>query len=160
MLHRLSRNMPGVLSLLPEQFMPLPKMTPDMHCPVEPMAGTVKARVSTKLIAVIYGEEEVGVSAEEVGVSAEEVGVSAKLYQQFITEAVDKYGNNDKGRTHVRRSWEKQKCICEILSTPVGQMASVYFVFEDGGENATGQKAEWHDVPGTGGGWIRSTRWT
>ena len=109
-LHRLSRDMSGVLFLLPQQFMPLPKMTPDndivtnMQCPFKHMVGTVKRQVRKKLLDVIHGDED------EVDVFL------GQLYQRFINEAVAEYGNNEKGRTHVRRSWDKQKCICEIRS--------------------------------------------
>ena len=148
-LHRLSLRHDGILSLLPQQFMPLPQCTPDMHCPVEHMVQTVKLLVRKQLLDVVYDE-----TSDDVDV------FSAKLYQGFIKAAASEYGNNEKGRRHVARSWEKQKCICQILSTPVGETVTVHYVFEDGGENASGKKKTEHEMPGTGGGLIHNARFT
>lgn len=148
-LHKLSLLHDGILSLLPQQFMPLPKCTPDMHCPVEHMVKTVKTLVRKELLDVIYDCDD---DSKDV--------FSAKLYQGFIVKAVSEYGDNDKGRTHVRRSWEKQKCICQILSTPVGVPVTVHYVFGDGGEDAHGRKTSEHTMLGVGGGLIGKARWT
>jgi len=85
---------------------------------------------------------------------------SAVTYQKWIDEGVKKYGTGDRGRNHVRRSVEKQKCICQILRTPATECVEVEYVFEDGGADPHGAKQRIHRVQGTGGGWISGNKWS
>ena len=61
----------------------------------------------------------------------------------------------------MRRSVEKQKCIAQILSTPVGEQVTVEYMFGGPNKDGTyGTRAAVHRVQGTGGGWIADSKWT
>ena len=130
--------------LLPQQFMPLVKTTPDIHCPVEHMIGTLKAKVKQKAWEHVMDADL----------------YDAAVWQRWLNEAVAEYGNGVNGRKHISGSFRKQKCICEILRTPQGEFVVVKFVFGDGGANPTGRKRSEWEVAGTGGGWIPVAKWT
>ena len=131
---------------MPQQFMPLPEATPDLHSPIEHLVRSVKACVRDKLMD--------GMSDPATDV------LSGATYQAWLNEAVLERCNGECGMHALRRSIEKQLCICQILSTPLGEKVWVRYVFGDDGVNATGKKKEWHEVRGTGGGWITDSRFT
>ena len=145
-LHALSLELPGMICLVPQQVMPLPKVTPDLHCPIEHMVGTVKAYVRAKIFDFDVPDAELQM---------------ARTYQRWINEAVQEKGNGAAGRRHVTRSVDKQKCIAQILSTPADREVVVKYVF--GGRNADGERGARvteHRVRGTGGAWITDSKWT
>jgi hypothetical protein len=138
--------MPGMICLLPQQLMPLPPVTPDIHSPVEHLVGSVKWHVHSQVIEH-FADSNVDF-------------FSARTYQKWIEDAVEKYGNGERGQRHVRRSVEKQKCICQILRTPVGKTVRVEYVVDDDGADPNGTKQTVHTVQGTGGGWITGNKWS
>lgn len=145
-LHALSIEKPGMICLVPQQVMPLPHVTPDIHCPIEHLVGTIKAFVRARLLDFDVPDAAL---------------TFAVTYQRWIDEAVKERGNGDKGRWHMRRSIEKQKCICEILSTAAGVEVTVQYTFgEPNADGTYGARATEHRVRGTGGAWIADSKWT
>lgn len=142
-LHKLSLSKPGMMCLLPQQWMPLAKVTPDIHCPIEHMVGTVKAYVRDRLLDFDVPDEDL-----QYG----------KTYVGWLEEAVRIKCNGESGRHHLTRSIYKQKCICEILRTPEGRAVTVYFEFKT--RHVRHNRQTQHVVAGTGGGWICDSKWT
>lgn len=142
-LHALSLSKPGMICLVPQQVMPLAEVTPDIHCVIEHLVGTVKRFVHDRLLDFDVPDE-----ALDKGVT----------YQGWLEEAVRERGNGERGRHHVRRSIAKQKCICEILRTPHGEEIEVEFLFDS--TNNAGNRRTKHTVRGTGGAWIADSKWT
>lgn len=143
-LRRLADERKDVRILLPQQFMPLAKVTPDIHSVVEHMVRTLKHAVKMQALLHLHSD----------------VLYKARTWQQWLLEAVQDLGNGENGHNHINRSIEKQKCICQILCTPAGQLVTVQFVFRDGGANPTGKKRSAWVVPGAGGAWILDSKWT
>lgn len=129
------------LTVIPEQFMPLSEVSPDIHSPVEHMVKTVKTYVRGKML-----DEDLNDDALWNGLT----------YQSFINEAVAERGNGVAGRKHVSGSVRKQEIICKILAAKRDESFEVMHVFGGPGEN----KQLRHTVVGTAGGWIKDTKWT
>lgn len=142
-LHRISVDLHSMMCLVPQQIMPLAPVTPDIHCPIEHIVGTVKAYVRNRLLD-FDGPDE----ALQLGTT----------YEAWVHEALAVKCNGAAGRHHVTRSVMKQKCICEILRTPEGRTVTVEFEF--GSRQARRNRQTQHVVQGTGGAWIASSRWT
>lgn len=142
-LKQLTFKLPGMLCLLPQQIMPLPKVTPDIHCPVEHMVNTIKTKVYARVREHLFGEDM----------------MKGVTYQRWVNDVIEKHCNGEPGRKHVRRSVEKQFWICKIVAAAPGAMVQVQWIFGDGGENKSGRKKTAHSVRGTGGHWIQDPRW-
>lgn len=123
-----------------EQFMPLSKISPEVHCPIEHLVRTVKSYVLKQFI-----------DCKDV-----EKLRQGRTYQQFINDAVREKGNGEAGRHHLKKSVQKQEIICRILAAPKGCKFTVHYRFGEPGPN----KTEVHEVVGTAGGWIADTAWT
>ena len=136
-----SRHDKRFLTVIPQQFMPLSKVSPDIHSPVEHMVKTVKTFVREKMLDCDLNDGDLW---------------KGKTYQGFIEAAVAQRGNGVDGRKHVTGSVRKQECICKILAAKDGERIEVRHVFGDPGP----KKKDRHVVVGTGGGWIKDTRWT
>ena len=143
-LRKLADQRKDVRILLPQQFMPLAKVTPDVHCVVEHMVNTLKLAVKQRALLQLHSD----------------VLFRASAWQEWLLEAVQERGNGAAGRKHISRSIEKQKCVCKILCTPAGESVTLHYVFGDGGANPTGRKCTTWVVKGTGGGWILDSKWT
>lgn len=129
------------VTIIPQQIMPLSKVSPDIHSPVEHMVGTIKRYVKDCLL-----DSDLNDTALWKG----------RTYQDFVNAAVMSRGNGPDGIRHVSKSVEKQKIICEILAADAGHKFNVQYTFGDPGPR---KKTE-HQVEGTAGGWIRVTKWT
>ena len=135
----LSNN--NFITVLAQQFMPLSKISPDIHSPAEHMVGTIKNTVKALLLACDFGDVELW---------------KGRTYQRFINEAVATRGNGNAGQHHIGKSVQKQEIICKILATDEGKAFPVHYVFGKPGE----KKRKVHTVHGTAGGWIKATGWT
>ena len=142
-LHELSLKLPGMMCLVPQQIMPLAPVTPDIHCPIEHLVGTIKMCVRDRLLQFDVPDADL-----QLG----------KTYEGWLREAVMERGNGERGKHHVERSVKKQKCICEILRTPAGQQVTVEFEFGSTRQDAGRKKT--HVANGTDGAWIRDSKWT
>lgn len=150
-LRKLADERPEARVLLPHQFMPLAPVTPDIHCAIEHLVGTVKTGVRS--------------AAWDVG-DCEEL-LSAKLWQGLVTDRLRQLNTGGWVQRHMRSSWRKQRCICQILRTPKGQSVVVYHTFGEAGrqrgEDASGSRESCagtpHTVRGTGGAWIANSKW-
>lgn len=132
---------PEFITLIPQQFMPLCKVAPDIHCPVEHMVRTIKNEVQEQILATDLNDQRLWTGG---------------YYQELIMKAVAKHGSGDQGRHHIAGSVRKQPVVCQILAAEQGEELKVRYVF---GED-TGCKKRVHRVVGTAGGWITDTRWT
>lgn len=132
-------TMPGMRCLFPQQFMPLYEVTPDVHSPVEHMVGTLKRYVQRRMREQLTNRDAL---------------MAARSYQQWLREAVATLGNEAAGRHHITRSIEKQKCICQILATPVHKIVVVKYTFK-----WSKNKHEWR-VRGSAGAWIYDNKWS
>lgn len=133
--------LPELCCLLPQQFMPLSKVSPDMHCVVEHMVGTVKACVRQQLLDRDLNDRELW---------------KGRAYQAMLLKAVLERGNGPRGLHHVRRSVEKWPCTCAILAADEGEDVVLHYTFGKSGPN----KQSEHVVKGTAGQWIRISKWT
>lgn len=129
------------ITLIPEQMMPLSKVSPDVHSPVEHVVGTIKAGV-TKMVQ----EGSLVDNALRNGVT----------YQRLVDAVIADKLTGPQGEKHVHSSVTKQEIICKILSSDRGHKFTVNYTFGDPGPN---KKTE-HEVEGTQGDWIRATKWT
>ena len=154
-MRKLANRLKRMRVLLPQQFMPLVPVTPDLHSPVEHMVRTLKCFVRQLARDHMHSDEL----------------YDASKWQEWNDLAVRSRGSdrdangNVVGNMHVKRSVEKQYCICQILATPAGQKLIVKYTFGDGGANDKagkprgGKTTRW-EVIGTGGGWILIAKWT
>lgn len=134
-------------TMIPLQFMPLSKVSPDIHCVVEHMVGTVKNAVRMHLM-----QDDLQNKALWLG----------QTYQHSLVQAVNARGRGQKGVKHISGSVRKQPLVCEILAADEGEELELRYVF---GEASTGQRnskgrKELHKVKGTAGEWIRLNKWT
>jgi hypothetical protein len=84
----------------PVQWMPLPKVAPDMHIPVERMVRTVKADVQRRLHAYDLNIQKLW---------------KGTVYQQFIEDAVNDKSNDSHGLDHIKCSiatWSSARGTC------------------------------------------------
>lgn len=139
--HSKSRNVAEFITAIPEQFMPLEKISPDIHSPVEHMVGTLKRAVRERILDSDLNDDALW---------------HGRTYQQYIQDAVHERGNGPAGSHHITSSVVKQRIICQILGAPAGKELRVEYCFGDPGED----KQTWHTVKGTAGSWIRDTKWT
>ena len=130
--------------LLPQQFMPLVQVTPDIHMPVEHMVRTLKYAVKQQALLHMHSD----------------VLFYARTWQVWLEEAVQERGNGERGLHHIKRSIEKQEWVCRILCAAEGEEVAVHYVFGDGGANPKGRKRTVWRVLGTRGGWILDSKWT
>lgn len=136
-----SRDDKRFLTVLPEQFMPLSEVSPDIHSPVEHMVKTLKGYIREKMLDRDLNDASLW---------------DGKTYQDFIDEAVAVRGNGASGRDHITGSVRKQNIICKILAAEKGQQFDVMHCFGKPGADRTQR----HTVEGTAGGWIKDTKWT
>lgn len=125
-----------------EQIMPLSKVSPEVHCPIEHLVGTIKGCITADFNSGRKSDEEL---------------VQGRTYQEFINNAVAAKGNGTDGQHHISGSIEKQEIICKILMAKKGQRFTVDYTF--GPPRADGQK-DTHEVVGTAGNWIQDHKWT
>jgi hypothetical protein len=135
----MAETMEGMRCLVPEQFMPLCEVTPDVHSPIEHMVGTIKRYVKSKMREQLTNRDAL---------------LSARSYQVWLREAVAKKGNGPDGLYHINRSIEKQKCICQILATPRDKIVEVTYTFK-----WSKHKPKWR-VRGSAGAWIYGNKWS
>lgn len=119
------------------QYMPLSKVSPDIHSPVEHLVGTVKRCVREALLRDLSDAQL----------------WKGKTYQDFINNAVSTRGNGEEGRHHVFGSVKKQILICKILAAEKSEQLTLPYQFKN-------SKMKTHLMNGTAGAWIRSTKWT
>lgn len=136
-----ARSDPAFITIIPEQIMPLSKVSPDIHSPVEHMVGTIKRYVKREVLEADLNDSELW---------------KGRTYQKYVNDAVSLRGNGEDGRKHISKSVEKQKIICQILAEKAGTKFMVDYVFGGPGQ----KKQKRHEVEGTAGAWIRSTKWT
>lgn len=129
---------PGMRCILLEQWQPLSKVSPELHCTVEHMVGTSKRFVKE------------GVLNWDQSDAALLKGVT---YQQLVLQAVEQRGNGPAGLKHIRGSVRKLPVIARILAAERG--APLVIRYARGGAAAK----DW-EVKGTAGGWIQDSRWT
>lgn len=129
---------PACLCVLPEQWMPLAKVSGDLHSPVEHMVGTVKHEVHEMMLDMDLNSPDLKLG---------------RTYQDMILKAVAERGNGERGSKHIQGSVRKLPCICKILAAEKGQIVTLHYEFSD-------LRAKVHRVPGTAGAWIRDTKWT
>lgn len=141
----LALTQPGWCCLLPQQYMPLSKVSPDLHCVVEHMVGTVKHGVREELLDMDLNDESMWVGS---------------TYQVVIDKVVSSRGQGERGVHHVSRSVEKWPHVAAILAADQNEVLTLKYVFGDGGENESGRKTCEHEVRGTAGDYIRDTKWT
>lgn len=79
--------------------------------------------------------------------------MKGRTYQQLIEEAVELRGNGAAGLAHIQGSVRKLPCICRILAAEAGEQLTIRYAFGGGPEK------DWA-VRGTGGGWIKESKWT
>lgn len=117
------------------------KSTPDIQSPAEHGVGTVKRDVREQLLQFDMHSDKLW---------------EGRQYQEFVRNAVNARLTGEAGRHHVRGSVRKLPCILKILAADAGTDVTLHYVF---GEDTPG-KQRVHVVKGTGGAWIRDTRWT
>ena len=138
-----SLNNHAFITILAQQVMPLSKISPDIHSPVEHMVGTIKRFVTARLVEGNLSDASLR---------------HGRTYQQLIDEAVLQKGSGDAGQHHVRKSVQKQEIICRILAAETGETFDVDYEFA---ERKPGDKKQTrHTVRGTAGQWIRNRKWT
>lgn len=116
-----------------EQFMPLSKVSPDLHSPIEHLVKTIKECVKSDFQDPRNSDEELR---------------QGRTYQDFINNAVAMWGNSDSGKRHIKGSVVKQLIICRILAASKGKRFRVL------------DHKKYREVVGTGGNWIENTRYT
>ena len=138
-------------TVTPQQFMPLCKVAPDVHCPPEHMVGTVKLTVREDLLS---------------GDLTNRALWKGVTYQGMLNEAVNTRGNGDLGKYHISRSVEKQPLVCKILGAEEGEEVELCWVFgkkkmeaRKNKQRASKRKVS-HTVKGTAGRWIKDSKWT
>lgn len=138
-------------TLIPQQFMPLYKISPDMHCPPEHMVGTIKLDVREALLAMDLTQASLW---------------RGQTYQELLVKAVEVRGNGVAGRYHISRSVEKQPLICQILAAEEDEELELQWVFGkkkmDNRKNKgkASRRKTVHTVKGTAGRWIKDSKWT
>lgn len=147
-LRKLADERPEARVLLPHQFMPLAPVTPDIHCAIEHLVGTVKTGVR-------HAVREYGDCEELLG---------AQLWQRLVNDRIRALNTGGWVQRHMQSSWHKQRCICEILRTAAGGSVTVYYTFGASASEGTcdrraGCQGAPHEVRGTGGAWIADSRW-
>lgn len=120
------------------QYMPLSKVSPDIHSPVEHLVGTVKKCVRNAMLGCDLSDAQLW---------------KGKTYQRFINNAVSTSGNGADGQHHIGGSVKKQILICQILAAEKTEWLTLDHQFE-------GYKKTIHTMYGTAGAWIRVKRWT
>lgn len=127
-------------TLLPLQWAPLVKGTPDINQAAEHLVNSVKCSVRDQLLSYDMHSPELW---------------KGRTYQQFVRHAVASAAGvfEGGGCHHAMRSVEKLSCTLRILAADPGEPVLVRYQFRLGG-------ADTHEVTGTGGKWIRDTRWT
>ena len=140
-----SREDQAYITAVPVQVMPLVKVTPDIHSPIEHMVGTVKRHVKRQMLAMLlkkHGELKKG-----------------RTYQRFIENAVRERGNGEAGHHHISSSIYKQEIICRVLAAPVGEpVVATYVPYKE--RQAETPVARQVTLLGTAGRWILKTKWT
>jgi hypothetical protein len=97
--------------VLPQQWMPLAKVSPDIHSPVEHMVRTVKADVKRQLHAYDFNSPDLW---------------KGPVYQQFIRNAVQTKGRGSYGLSHIKGSVAKWPKVCQILAAEPGEELTSY----------------------------------
>lgn len=127
------------LTMHERQYMPLSKVSPDVHSPVEHMVSTLKRTVRQEMLALELFNDSLW---------------KGRTYQQFIEKAVETRGRGEAGRTHIRGSVDKQIIICRVLAANPDELVEFDYAF-NGAKHAT----RWV-IPGFAGNWITDNRLT
>ena len=141
----MARTNPAMRCIWPQQWMPLCKVTPDIHSPVEHMVGTIKHYLKRKMRENLCAKDD--------------LLFQASTYQDWVLAAVEEKGNGEAGRHHITRSVDKQKCICMILAAPKTEIVTLEYTFM-GKDTEVGNKRQTHRVRGAAGHWITISKWT
>lgn len=133
--------------VLPEQYHPLVKVTPDLNSPVEHAVGTIKREIRDMLLSHDLHDPALW---------------KAQLYRAFAEKAVLKRLTGVQGRHHIGGSVRKLPCILKILAADKGEPLVLEHVFgsEPGKPVPAPGPKDRYSVKGSGGEWIRDTRWT
>lgn len=129
----------------PEAFMPLAECTPDVHCTIEHMVGTVKGWVA-KQIWLRLGELNMW---------------AASTFQQLVREAVQLKGNGAAGLRHIRGSLKKWIKTCRIIAQDEGKMCVFMDVITK--RTSNGELCEFvrlELVEGSGGKFVPNAKWS
>ncbi|MGV0990573.1 hypothetical protein [Limnohabitans sp.] len=142
-------------TLIFHNFMPLSKVSPDMHCPPEHGVGTCKIGVRTKLSECDFEDRQLWKGA---------------TYQEMLVEVVKTKMNGEVGLHQIRRSVQKQPLICKILAAEQGEDVVLHYKFglkrfQQRGKKETSrpnrqESPDVHVVKGTAGRWIKDSKWT
>lgn len=141
-----ARSDPRLRTMLPEQYHPLVKVTPDLNSPAEHAVGTIKHAVRDMLLRHDLHDPRLW---------------KGRVYREFVQQCLEERFAGVNGRHHVAGSVRKLPWIAAILAAPKGVPVHIPYVFgsapgepvrEPGPEDV-------HVVKGTGGAWIRDTRW-
>lgn len=142
-------------TLIFHQFMPLSKVSPDMHCPPEHAVGTCKVGVRVKLMECNFDDKELW---------------KGLTYQTMLLDVIKEKLNGKPGLYQISRSVQKQPLICKILAAEQGEEVTLKYRFgqkryEQRGTKKTSRPsragpADVHVVKGTGGRWIKDSKWT
>lgn len=134
-------------TLRPEQYNPLVKVTPDINSPVEHCVRTIKHHVRELLL-----DSDLHDSALWKGL----------FYRELAEKAVQTHLTGAQGRHHVSGSVRKLPCILQILAADKGEPLVLEHVFGTNVGEPVRQPGpqDRYNVKGTGGEWIRDTRWT
>lgn len=141
----MARTDPAMRCIWPQQWMPLYKVTPDIHSPVEHMVGTIKLFLKRKM--------------RENLCKGDDLLLQAKTYQDWVLQAVQEKGIGEAGTRHITRSIDKQKCICMILAAEKDEDVTLHYTFM-GQDTQVGNKKTTHVKKGRAGDWILERRWT
>lgn len=131
--------LPEYITWPPWTFMPLSKVSPDLHHVAEHMVGTVKHEVWHALREMDLNDKAL---------------YKGKTYQQLLVSAVASRGNGEKGLKHIKGSVSKHVKTCKILAADAGTQLQLVHDFGSRVSSVV------HNVAGTGGNWIRDSKWT
>lgn len=149
--------------LLPAQWMPLPKCSPDLHAIAEHGVGTGKSVVAHLAVEATPDEYHKGIygPARLQDVDAAFPGwglLTTKPWQDAIVQAFDKLNADNRWLHEVKRGVDRMLCLATVLNTPAGQPVTVHYNFtKDDSDLPLAQRAVVEAV-GSDGQWQSDTR--
>jgi hypothetical protein len=123
----LAKLRPWLRIVLPEQFMPLPPCSPELHMDVEHMVGTIKRYIDRHAAAL---------AAESLRL--------ARAWQGLCQTAVNEKGNGDAGVKLIQGSARKKPHTIDILAVETDEVVDFEYAFG-------GARLKRYSVTGTAG---------